>query len=239
MSGKRSKRPSCASCATQTQPITEKMTAKAKTLRMEIMREILLGDFFAGIISEAGTHFDKPDCTSLHAAASNIKHQMCFTGVAYRSPLAPPPGKRAPSSTDCQNLYLCEVLRAADRKADFRTSNNSARSRSGANEEPPVSCHSMRTELPGNTTSRGRDPWADWFPLRARSGPDPRRAATAGKTPAHRGDSAPCSACASRPRVLPESSPRAKEWMASHTRPTPNPHPDGQNPRPVPGSPSP
>src|ERR1700675_3371202 len=181
MSGKRSKRPSCASCATQTQPITEKMTAKAKTLRMEIMREILLGDLFAGIIREAGAHFDKPDCTSLHAAASNIK---CFTGAAYRPPRAPSPGKRAPNSRVCQNLYRREVSRAPDRKADFRTSNNSARSRSGANEEPLVSFHSTRIELPGNTTSQGRDRWADWFPPRAPSGPDPLLAATADKTPA-------------------------------------------------------
>src|SRR5437879_4174560 len=167
--------------------------------------------------------------------------QMCvnraiFCLISVRK-LALPPGKRAPNSTHCQRLYLCEVLRAEDQRADFRRSNNSARSRSGANEEPLVSCHSTRTELPGSTTSRGRVHWADWFQRRAPSGPNPRPAATAGKTPADRGDSAAWSACASRPRVLPESSPRAKEWMASHMRPTPNRHRDEQNPRPVQGCP--
>src|ERR1700682_1438523 len=105
---------------------------------------------------------------------------MRFTGVAYRQTLAPSPGKRAPKSTICQKLHLCEVLRAEDRKADFRTSNSSVRPRSGANEKPLVSCHRTRIELPGNTTSRGReDCWADWFPLRAPAGPDPRWAAIA------------------------------------------------------------
>src|SRR6266853_1103439 len=115
---------------------------------------------------------------------------MGFTGAAYWQTRAPSPGKPAPNSTDCQNLYPCEVLRAEDRKADFRTSNNSARSRSGENGEPLVSCHSARTELPGSTTSQGRARWGDWFQRRAPSGPDPQLAATAGKTPTDRGDSA-------------------------------------------------
>src|SRR5258708_6771466 len=42
------------------------------------------------------------------------------------------------------------------------------------------------------------------------------------------------------PRLaLPESSPHAKEWMASHTPPILNPHRDERNPPPVQGCPSP
>jgi hypothetical protein len=49
--------------------IAEKMTM-AKTVRREIMNDPL-GRFVCGIISGAGTHFGKPDCTSWHTAASN------------------------------------------------------------------------------------------------------------------------------------------------------------------------
>src|ERR1700746_3509093 len=74
MSGKRSKRPSCASCAAvrQAQPMTQPVTIKAQTFRMEIMNDPL-GGFACGIIGEAGAHFDKADCTSMHARASNTK----------------------------------------------------------------------------------------------------------------------------------------------------------------------
>src|SRR5208282_1708848 len=137
-----------------------------------------------------------------------------FTGPECCPPPSPPPGKRLRRLTLCQTLYRCEVLPAADHKADSRARNSSARPRSGADEELLVSCHSTRRALPGNTTSRGRARWAGWFPRRAPSGPDPRLAATAGKTPADRGDSAARSACASRPRALPQSSPRAEGWMA-------------------------
>src|SRR5208282_1469492 len=137
-----------------------------------------------------------------------------FTGPAHCLTLAPPPGKRPRRSTLCQTPYLCEVLPAADHKADSRARNSSVRPRSGADGEPLVSCHSTRREFPGNTTSQGRARWAGWFPHRARSGPDPRLAATADKTPADRGDTAERWACASRPRALPQSSPRAEGWMA-------------------------
>src|SRR5450631_732419 len=116
-------------------------------------------------------------------------------------------------------LYLCGVLPEEGRQADSRARNSSARPRSEADGAPPVSCRRTQKALPGNTTSPDRARWADWFPLPAPSDPDPRLAAIADKPPADRGDSAACSACASRPRVLPESSLRAEEWMASHTRP--------------------
>src|SRR5438105_10610744 len=65
---------------------TAKMTMKTKTLPMVIMKNHW-GDLFAGIISGAETHFGKPDCTSLHAAVSNIKYgspALCTGRRAHR-----------------------------------------------------------------------------------------------------------------------------------------------------------
>src|SRR5208283_3692882 len=108
-----------------------------------------------------------------------LRTLIVFCGLYFTAPacwrrLAPPPGKCRRRSTLCQTLYLCAAWRAEDRKGDSRARNSSARPRSGADEEPLVSCRRTQRLFPGNTTSPGQVRWACWFPLPAPSGPDPR-----------------------------------------------------------------
>src|SRR5664279_2130782 len=88
MSGKRSKRPSCTSCAAvrEAQPMTPKMTRNTKHFRIENMNDPH-GESFARIINGRENHFDKRDCISLQPAASNtncVSRVLRIAGGTHR-----------------------------------------------------------------------------------------------------------------------------------------------------------
>src|SRR5208282_1752218 len=85
MSGKRSRRPSCASCAAvkQAQPITRPMTMNAKKLRIEIIRDPL-GRFLRKQLADGKSISANRYSTSLRAAASKIKWISPALRVACR-----------------------------------------------------------------------------------------------------------------------------------------------------------